>query len=61
MPPGRGDEAAIEQLVLPTQCRQTVLELAHDVPIAGHLGKEKTRESFMPTESFTPILLADSI
>ena len=44
IPPGRGDEAAIEQLVLPTRCRQTVLELAHDVPIAGHLGKEKTRQ-----------------
>ena len=44
IPPGRGDEAAIEQLVLPTQCQQTVLELAHDVPIAGHLEKEKTRQ-----------------
>ena len=44
IPPGQGDEAAIEQLVLPTQCRQTVLELTHDVSIAGHLGKEKTRQ-----------------
>lgn len=44
IPPGRGDKAAIEQLVLPTQCRQTVLELAHNVPIAGHLGKEKMRQ-----------------
>ena len=36
------DARAIEQLVLPTPCRQTVLELAHDIPMAGHLGRKKT-------------------
>jgi hypothetical protein len=43
-PPGRGEDMEIEQLVLPKECRQTVLELAHDIPLAGHLGKEKTRQ-----------------
>ena len=33
---------AAEQLVLPLQCRRTVLKLAHEVSLAGHLGKEKT-------------------
>ena len=42
-PPGRGKEdMEIEQLVLPMQCRETVLTLAHDIPLAGHLGKDKT-------------------
>ena len=30
-----------EQLVLPKQLRRTLLELAHEIPLAGHLGKEK--------------------
>ena len=33
---------AVEELVLPLQCRKTVLELAHEIPLAGHLGKDKT-------------------
>ena len=44
----RGEEnegvKAVEQLVLPVQCRQLVLRLAHDVPMAGHLGTAKTRD-----------------
>ena len=32
----------MEQLVLPTQCRKAVLQLAHDIPLAGHLGRQKT-------------------
>ena len=40
-----GDEAQIvEQLVLPVQCRQPVVRLAHDIPMAGHLGKRKTAD-----------------
>ena len=38
------DGLPIEQLVLPTQCCNTVLHLAHDIPLAGHLGKEKTSQ-----------------
>ena len=42
-PPGRNDEEfMVDQLVLPLQCRKEVLELAHSIPLAGHLGKDKT-------------------
>ena len=42
-PPGADEEAqVIEQLVLPTCCRPAVLQLAHDIPMSGHLGKKKT-------------------
>ena len=37
-----GDAHNIEQLVLPTQLRPAVFKLAHDIPMAGHLGKKKT-------------------
>ena len=33
---------SIEQLVLPTRCRQAVMGLAHNIPMAGHLGRRKT-------------------
>ena len=33
-----------EQLVLPVQCRGMVMELAHSIPLAGHLGKHKTTD-----------------
>ena len=43
IPPGRDEEEmSVEQLILPQQCRGTVLQLAHKVPIAGHMGKTKT-------------------
>ena len=29
-------------MVLPLQCRQAVLRLAHGIPLAGHLGRNKT-------------------
>lgn len=31
-----------DQLVIPTQCRPTILRLAHQVPLGGHLGQKKT-------------------
>ena len=52
---GRGtDDEETEQLVLPTPQRRTVLELAHSIPWAGHLGKKKTcqrilRRFYWPT------------
>ena len=48
-PPGtNGDEArSIEQLVLPTHCRQAVLGLAHNIPMAGHLGRRKTAKRIL--------------
>ena len=33
-----------EQLVLPVPCRGMVMELAHSIPLAGHLGKHKTMD-----------------
>ena len=36
-----GDSDIVEQLVLPTACRPAVMKLAHDMPMAGHLGKMK--------------------
>ncbi len=35
------EEMAVEQLVLPLQCRRAVLQLAHEIPLAGHMGKNK--------------------
>ena len=46
-PAGRGVEREIEQLILPEKCRRTVLKLAHEIPIAGHLGSEKTRQRLL--------------
>ena len=44
-PPGRDkQDMSVEQLVLPVQCRRTVLQVAHDIPMSGHLGKEKTAQ-----------------
>ena len=39
---GEGEEMAFDQLVLPRQCRKMVLKLAHTIPLAGHLGRDKT-------------------
>ena len=39
-----GDVRSCEQLVLPRKCRSIVLRLAHDVPMAGHLGVTKTKD-----------------
>ena len=38
------DGEEVLQLVLPNQCRQAVLRLAHEIPLSGHLGKKKTVE-----------------
>jgi hypothetical protein len=42
IPHGQDDDTPIEQLVLPTQHRGEVLKLAHEIPMAGHMGKTKT-------------------
>ena len=53
-PRGRSSTFQVEQSVLPKRCRDIVLKLAHDVPLASHLGKEKTgrrllRRFYWPT------------
>ena len=43
--PGIGEshtDQGIEQLVLPLKCRDAVLKLAHEAPLAGHMGRNKT-------------------
>ncbi|KAL5006374.1 hypothetical protein ScPMuIL_015180 [Solemya velum] len=37
----------IQQIVVPKPYRSTVLSLAHDTPLAGHLGNKKTRERIL--------------
>ena len=43
-PQHNSDDMEIEQLVLPEQCRQRVLQLADTIPLAGHLGKDRTAQ-----------------
>ena len=38
----REEEMAVEQLVLPEKCRETVMKLTHSIPLARHLGRDKT-------------------
>ena len=40
--PRQQTEEPVEQLVLPQACRKPVLELAHTIPLAGHMGRDKT-------------------
>ena len=39
---GRRSTFQVEQLVLPKRCRGTVLKLAQEIPLGGHLGRKKT-------------------
>lgn len=49
MPPGCNDEEGmmVEQLVLPVRCHGVVVKLAHEIPLAGHLGKDKTAKRIL--------------
>ena len=40
-------EEVINQLVLPCSYRLDVLQLAHDVPMVGHLGRECTAKQIL--------------
>ena len=59
VPRGR-DEAgmAVEQLVLPKKCRPMVLQLAHDIPLASHMGKNKTAQRVLQ-RFYWPTLFKD--
>ena len=46
-PREEGEELGIEQLIIPKQHREAVLRLAHEIPLAGHLGKKKTVERIL--------------
>ena len=48
MPPGCNEEGMmVEQLVLPVRCRGVVIKLAHEIPLAGYLGKDKTAKRIL--------------
>ena len=48
------EDMAVTQLVLPLQCRQTVFKLAHKIPLAGHLGRDKTVQIKARLDSYQP-------
>lgn len=41
--PKKRDTLSWDQLVLPQQCRQLVFNIAHDLPMAGHLSTNEMR------------------
>ena len=58
-PPHRcSDGMEVEQLILPVQCRRGVLQLAHSIPSAGHLGKNKTAQGILQ-RFYWPMLYKD--
>ncbi|KAL5509796.1 hypothetical protein EMCRGX_G005226 [Ephydatia muelleri] len=57
-PRGRGEEMEIEQLVLLKECRQVALEMSHDIPIAGHQGRDRTRQRLL-RRFFWPSIFRD--
>ena len=38
---------SVEQLVLPRECRESVMKIAHSVPMARHLGRDKTVQQIL--------------
>ena len=48
-----------QQIVLPKQYRNQVLKLAHSLPIAGHLGQEKTIKHLL-IRFYWPTLFRDT-
>ena len=60
VPPGQDQVAmGVEQLVLPQKCRAMVMELAHNIPLAGHMGKNKTAQRILQ-RFYWPTLYRDT-
>ena len=55
--PGQSGEE-VEQVVVPEACRESLLELAHSIPLAGHLGREKTVQRLL-ARFYWPTLYRD--
>ena len=49
----------LEQLVLPQECRGTVVELAHKIPLAGHMGKNRMAQRILQ-RFYWPSLFKDT-
>ena len=47
VPPGQREEDGVEQLILSTQCQGVVLRMGHEIPLARHVGTEKTRQRIL--------------
>ena len=47
VPSGYRTESEVEQLVVSKKCREAILHLAHEVPAAGHLGRDKTAQRIL--------------
>ena len=58
MPPDCDEEMGVEQLVLPKRCRKAVLEIAHEIPLAGHMGRTKTSQRIL-RRFYWPTLFKD--
>ena len=41
------DGTPFEQVVVPTSCRQDIIKIAHEIPMAGHLGRNKTAKRIL--------------
>ena len=41
------EDPGIHQLVLPVNCRDSVMAAAHEIPLGGHLGKTKTTQRLL--------------
>ena len=54
-----GNVRTCKQLVLPQQCRPPVLRLAHDVPMAGHMGITRTKDRLLQ-RYYWPGIFADA-
>ena len=48
----------VDQVVIPRACRSKFLELAHDIPLSGHLGQDKTRNRLL-AHYFWPGIYSD--
>ena len=52
----KAEGSSVEQLVLPQKCRSAVMKLAHSIPLAGHLGKNKTVDNAFTGQQYIMIL-----
>ena len=44
---GQGEEEERKQLILPKKCREAILKMAHEIPMAEHLGKCRTTKRLL--------------